>query len=256
MKQWWLMLSVTLLLFWWVLCTPSARAQTGRKVPARQGPPVVVHLRPGHGGMQRPESKAPPITMLSPGVFEVGGVRIEKKAAVVSFPATINMAEGILEYLIVGEGGKVHESLLRTAIEPYSLQVALLLLGLEGSSDPLREQGDARVPQGDPVSITLRWKDAGTVKKVPIESWILDKSKGGPLGRVPWVFTGSFVNDGVFMAQLEKSIVAVYRDPVAMIDNPLPDGVSDEVWFVNKGPVPPVGTAVTVIIHKGEKSAQ
>jgi len=231
-------------------------AQAGGQVQARQGPPPVISMSPQHPRSNHQQNQAPPIVMLAPGVFEVGGVRIEKKTASASFPATVNMDKGLLEYLIVSGGGKVHESLLRTTIEPYSLQIALLLLGLEGTSDPLREQGDAGIPQGDPVTITLRWNDAGTVKKVPIESWIIDKNKTAPLGPVSWVFTGSFVNEGVFMAQVEKSIMAVYHDPAAMIDNPLPDGASDEFWFVNEGHVPPAGTPVTVIIRKGNKEKE
>ncbi|MBW1645696.1 MAG: hypothetical protein JRJ56_05115 [Deltaproteobacteria bacterium] len=241
---------------WCLMPVLSAGAQNGGRVPPRQGPPpVVVSSRPAAAAPQRP-SQAPPITMLSPGVLAVGGVRIEKRTATVSFPATVNMAKGLLEYLLVGEGGKVHESLLRTAVEPYSLQVALLLIGLEGTTEPLREQGDVRPPQGDPVSITLRWRQAGAVRQTPIESWIRDANRKGPLGRVPWVFTGSFVSDGVFMAQVEKSIIAVYRDPAAMIDNPLPDGSSDECWLVNEAAVPPAGTAVTVIIRKSKKEKE
>ena len=34
----------------------------------------------------------------------------------IRFPAVINMREGLLEFVIVHDKGKVHESLLRTAI--------------------------------------------------------------------------------------------------------------------------------------------
>jgi len=74
----------------------------------------------------------PVLTMISPGVFEMGGVRIVKSERQVEFSAVVNMNRGLLEYLIVGASGKVHESLLRTDTEPYCLHIALLLLGLEG----------------------------------------------------------------------------------------------------------------------------
>ena len=214
---------------------PQAQEQNQSALPAQ--PPTE--------GSQ--SINAPPLVMTKPGEFEIGGVRILKKSGRVEFPAKVNMAKGLLEYLIVGGAGKLHESLLRAEVEPYSLQIALLLLGLEGTMDPLGGQGDPRQPEGDPVSIWVRWKD---MEMLRIEQWVLNKKDNRPMEPGQWIFTGSFVADGVFMAQVEKSIVAVYRDPVAMIDNPHPDATSDEVWFVNEGHVPPPGTGVTVIIQK------
>jgi len=37
---------------------------------------------------------------------------------------------------------------------------------------------------------------------------------------------------------------------VALINNPLPDGANDEIWFVNEKKVPPAGTEVVVIIRR------
>ena len=205
------------------------------------------------GAKQEPasEMKAPPLKMVEPGLFEIGGVRIFKKEDKVEFPATVNMDKGLLEYLIVGRSGKLHESLLRTEVEPYALHIALLMIGLEGSTNPLSGQGDPRRPEGDPVTIRIRWQEGKQIKKARIEEWVL-KGKS-PMGHTPWVFTGSFVSNGTFMAQVEKSIVAVFHDPVALIDNPLPEGASDEVWFVREGEVPPPGTELTVTIHKEQK---
>jgi hypothetical protein len=201
---------------------------------------------------------APPIKEIAPGVFEIGGVRIIKKENRVEFPAQVNMANGLLEYLLVGAGGKLHESLLKTDIEPFNLQVALLLLGLEVTAKPLREQGDPAMPQGDPVNIWVTAQKGDIATKLRIEEWVVIKDNAGatsPMGQTDFIFTGSIVNNGVFMAQLEKSIVAVYHDPVAMIDNPAPLGGSDDVWYVNQQSVLPVGTNVIISIQtkKGRK---
>jgi hypothetical protein len=190
----------------------------------------------------------PPLKMLSSGVYEMGGCRIIKKENRVEFPAEVNMDKGLLEYVIVGNSGKVHESLLRTAISPYALQISLLLLGVEGTMHPLGEQGQARMPEGDRVRIQVSWQDKGAEKKLPVEQWIAKGDK--PVGAMPWVFTGSVVVNGVFMAQAEKSIVALFHDPIALIDHQLPEGASDEIWHVDSASVPPAGTAVTVIIEK------
>ena len=229
------------------------------------GSPITVLCQQAEGDLPQSPSNvadqkinAPPITMITPGHFEIGGVQIKKQEGVVEFPALVNMDNGLLEYLIVGRAGKLHESLLRTDIEPYNLQIALLMLGLEGTSNPLVEQGDPGIPEGDPVIIRVEWGKGMKPQRSRIEEWVLNKENGNPLDPVEWIFTGSVVSNGVFMAQVEKSIVAVYHDPAAMIDNPMPEGVSDEIWFVNEKKVPEAGTPVTVIIEminkKGDRN--
>jgi len=199
--------------------------------------------------MQKSQGKdQPPVKMIKPGVFEVGGCTIMKEHNRVEFPATINMKEGMLEYLLVGSAGKLHESLLQTQIEPYALQIALLLTGLEGSTKPLATQGQPAKPEGDFIDIWLSWDENGQQKKIPIEQCVLVNQK--PISGIPWVYTGSFIVDGVFMAQVEKSIVAVYHDPAALIDHQLESGASDEVWMVNSTAVLEIGTNVKIIIQK------
>jgi hypothetical protein len=209
--------------------------------PSMPGPP----MDPGR------QMAAPPLKMIAPGVFEIGEVRIFKKEQKVEFPCAVNMGKGLLEYAIVGDAGKLHESLLRTRVEPYSLQIALLLLGLEGTTNPLAMQGDARKPEGSPVTLWVQWKDGDQIRKARIEEWISNRQEGAAMKPTQWIFTGSVVTaEGVFLAQVERSIVAIYHDPVALIDNPLPEGGSDKVWFVNEEKVPAPGTDVTVIVHK------
>ena len=214
----------------------TSSGQSALVAPPPPPPPVGETMAP------------PPLKMVSPGVYEMGGCRIVKKENRVEFPAEVNMDKGLLEYVIVGNSGKVHESLLRTAISPYALQISLLLLGVEGSMNPLAGQGQARMPEGDRVRIWVSWQDKGKEKKVPVEQWIAKGDK--PAGAIPWVFTGSVVMDGVFLAQAEKSLVALFHDPVALIDHQLAEGASDDIWHVDSASVPPAGTAVMVIIEK------
>lgn len=196
------------------------------------------------------EFKAPPLQMVAPGVYEFGGIRILKREGRVEFPSTVNMDRGLLEYLLVGQSGKLHESLLRTNVEPYCLQIALLLLGLEGTTNPLSGQGDPRKPEGDPVSIWIEVKEKDKIRKLRVEEWVVNIQDKSPLKPMEWVFTGSTIVDGVFMAQVDRSIIAIFHDPAAIIDNPLSGGDNDKIWHVNEGHVPPPGTDVTVILQK------
>ena len=128
-------------------------------------------------------------------------------------------------------------------------------LGLEGTTKPLARQGDPRTPEGDPVSIWIQWGQGGSKKQSPIEEWLRVQSRDA-LGTIPWVFTGSVVINGKFLAQREKSIIAVYRDPVALIDTQLPEGAKHGAWFVNEKKVPPVGTHIMVIIRNEIQNAR
>lgn len=226
-------------------------APAGQPPAGEAGPPPAPGLPPVSppppaAGM--PAGSPPALTYVAPGVFEIGRCRITKAEGKVEFPASVNMKEGLIEYLVVGDSGKLHESLLRTEVEPYALQVALLLSGLEGSLTPLSFQGEAKLPTGDAIDILVAWQEKGKDHTARIEELVLQgKESAGP---VPWVFTGSLVSDGVFVAQAEKSIIAVFHDPTAMIDHRLPGGANDEIWTVNSQVTPAVGTPMMVTITK------
>ncbi len=193
----------------------------------------------------------PVFQKISPGVFGLGDILISKPARSVSLPAVINMNKGLLEYLLVRTGGKTHESLFRTSIDPTQLQLAFLLIGLEGTERALSHQGDPEVPKGNPVEITVSYLKNGRMVPFQPENWISKKDGDlqGDTGPNQWVFTGSTFSNGKFMAQTEGSIIAIYHDPVALIDNASPGGESDKIWFVKENAVPPVGTPVTLTIR-------
>jgi hypothetical protein len=202
--------------------------------------------------LDRHKIRISPPEMVSPGHYRIGEIQLDKAEKSVTFPATVNMNKGLLEYLLVRTSGKTHESLLRTAIEPYNLQLACLLIGMEGTNGPLGFQGDPATPRGEAVEIVLQLKgEDGRLQTISPEAWLTQivgeaKRDAPPLR---WVYTGSLVSDGRFAAQMGGSIVALYHDPVAMIDNASPGGESDKVWFAREGTAPPAGTPVMVIIR-------
>lgn len=188
------------------------------------------------------------IKMLENGNIRLGGVEVDPRARTVRFEGEFNMKEGGLEYAIVAHHGKLHESLLRTAISPYDLQVALVLLGLK-SGRPLDYQGDPRAPEGDPVAISVEWSDGGKSNKARIEELVMNMKNKKQMARMNWIYTGSRILEGRLMAQIERSLVAIFHDPAAIIDNPLPEGGDDTMWFVNTEKVPVPGTKASITIE-------
>lgn len=201
-------------------------------------------VRPVSPPLMQPETAQPVVRQIAPGLFEVGGCNIIKQKHQVIFPAIVNLDQGIVEYLIVNTAGKVHSSLFQTSVETEILQFSLLMIGLSGTLNPLKEQGESRIPEGDRVKISIVWKENGKESILPIEQMIL--KQGNVIDHIPWVFTGS--NYGI-TGQAENSLVAIYHDPAALIDHQLMEGNNSKIWSVDKEKVPPAGTLVQVMIE-------
>ena len=193
-------------------------------------------------------TNAPRIRQLSPGVFEIGQVRLDKTSRAVTFPAVVNMTNAIVEYLVVTAQGKVHESLLRTYAVPKDIHVAMLLLDAKGSGanvvppDPLKE-----IP-GDPVNIEVTWNEKGKTKRVLAEKLIFNTDTKTNLSPGPWIYNGSFIENGMFMADPEGSIISLITDPFALVNNPRPGRDNDDLCEVDSKSVPPLDTPVQVRI--------
>lgn len=222
---------------------------------------AIGSAQPADGLPDKKATTAPVIREISPGVFQVGGVRLDKAARRVSFPARLNMTEGPLEYLLVTGEGKLHESVLRTDIEPHHLQVAVLLLGAKGmpaaaltnapAGGPITQTqaGDRNPPlPGEPVQIEVAWTNAGALQRRRIEELVFNKRAGEPMARGPFTFTGSRVWQGKFIAQTEGSLIALITDPDAVFNNPRRQRDADDTWIVHKQVVPPLDTVLEVSI--------
>ena len=212
-----------------------------------QPPPEIPPPPPGPPPIPGELRELPRAELIGSGV-RIGGVLVDPVKREATVPCELNMREGLLEYALVGDTGKRYESLLMTRVEPYDIQVALLLLGLKGGR-PLEGQGDPRKPEGDPVRLWVQWQEGAEVKNLRIETLIRNGKLDKEMAETDWVFTGSRMREGVFAAQMERSLIAIFHDPAAIIDNPLPEGGDDTAWFVNTGRTPPVGTAVTLKIQ-------
>jgi hypothetical protein len=202
--------------------------------------------------------KTPPAERITDHLVRIGKALVDTQARTITCPAEINMDSGSVEYLAVAPRGKTHESLLLVDVQPLHLQLALLVLGLE-PKNVLRAQGDRAVPQGAPVEIRVRWRTAtGKTQEARAETLLAEMDSRGNLRRAMpphnWVFTGSRIVKEGFEADLEKSLVAIWHDPAAILDNPLPEGGNND-WVVNSARVPKRGTTVEFIIRAVAPSA-
>lgn len=190
--------------------------------------------------------------------YKCGIIEFDQKTREIRIPCKVNMHEGPLEYALVHESGKTHESLLSTAARPLELNIVLLLLNWRKSdaffdfSKP--DQGgvpvkNAKNPPASQVEVHVAWKDKeGKDQSGRIEQWMRQIEKRAKVTEVPWIYTGSVIlPDGRWLAEESGSIMALYVDPGSMFNNPREGNELDDVWIADAG-VPVKETPVTVIL--------
>lgn len=196
----------------------------------------------------------PGIVQIGDGVYKLGKIDLDLNKKTITMYGKINMTAGLIEVLACTRIGKLHESVLVIDVEPIHLQTALILLGLE-FQEGARYQGDPLTPKGDKVTIWVEWSIDGVTKRHRAEDLVFDRVKQKSMEHIDWVFTGSRMNNGIFMSQATGTLISTYRDPDTIIDNPLPGGADDTVYIVNSQIVPPKGTGVKVIITPAKSSS-
>jgi hypothetical protein len=72
-----------------------------------------------------------------------------------------------------------------------------------------------------------------------------------------WVFSGSkILDDGRFAAQVTRTLITTYHDPYTILDNPLPTGADDTLYYVHTEVTPSVGTTVTLVMKPLKKKPE
>jgi hypothetical protein len=203
---------------------------------------------------QEPQ-RNPPLKEISPDVFQLGFVQLNKKKKTVEFPASVNMTNGVVEYFLVNGTGKLHESVLKTDVPPSQIHLAMLLIGAKENSasntnDVIEKKfltkGNTNNIAGDKISIEVNWKIGGKEKHLSAENFIFNQETKSPMSQGDWIYNGSKIVNGTFIAQRDGSIVSIITDELALANNPRPGHDNDEIWFVNTNSIPVLNTSVEV----------
>jgi hypothetical protein len=187
----------------------------------------------------------------------VGLVTLKKQERTLTLPARVNMVDQIIEYALVTSDGKRHESLLTTEAQPRDLHVAALLLGLKPAG--FRETAGAlKVPATAEVEIEVTWPIHGGVRRMSLNQLVgtlknpepaATTREIQPLDPGPWLYNGSETTPARFEAQAQGSFISLIGDPAALVNNPRPSRLVDKMHVPNKAQLPPLNTAVQVIIR-------
>lgn len=193
--------------------------------------------------------------------YELDGIHINAQTREIRIPAQVNLKKAPVEYMLVHETGKTHESVLSTAVSPTSIQVALLLANYTPASEGILEQvpeserpkswkitAPAR-PHGNRVVATVEWKDSGQIKRQPLSQWYQNADTRKPPPDVEsWVFNGSYIDERGFLAQHDGSIISTWLDQGAILNSPAKGNWQDELWISLPANIPAEGTPVTLIL--------
>ena len=194
------------------------------------------------------------------GTYKLGELRIDAAKREVRLPCKVLHRELPIEYLLVHETGKDHETVLTTAVSPLDLQVAMLLANYTPGSAGLFE----KLPKGEPlpfpevapktpgahrVRLTVEWQKDGQTQSAPLAQWYQNSdTRQPPPDLDAWLFTGSQIKEGGFVAEAEGSFVAVYADANALFNAPVAGNHRDDLWISLPKNIPPEETAVTLVI--------
>ncbi len=170
-------------------------------------------------------------------------VRVDCEAVAADYP---------LEFLAVVTGTNEYEALVRSAVRPSDLHLALLLVGLR-PGEPVRYSEAAKAwipPSGPPVDVWFEYQKDGKPQRVPAYRWLRDvhtKAAARPFG---WCFTGSRTVDGVYAADQTGSLIGVINNENSVLDVPALRGRALEARDYERDTdlMPPTGSAITMVL--------
>lgn len=177
----------------------------------------------------------------------------------VVFLGEICLQEGMLEFFVCSKNSKEHESIIATKTKPSLIHVALLAMGIE-SGKHVQFTPNFVAASGPRVDIIVRWMDQnGERQESRAEDWILETKNKSPM-TTHWVFSGSMFrklegNKNQYLADVTGEIIGVSNFPTVVLDLPIESSSDNSalLFEANSEKIPPIGTAVTIILSNNEK---
>lgn len=191
------------------------------------------------------------VKRLPNGDMTIGKLHLHAASRQISFPAIFQEGSTVLEAIIVTPTGRLHEALLKADVSPLQLQFMLYLLNLNNGARLKTDAGK----RGALIDIDIKWRNPdGQLVREPVENWVRDDRSKKTMKRIGWVFTGSIVKGGRFLATEEGNICINYSVGSTILDSPDPQSRDDTILFLNEDhKLPPPGTEVRVVLSPREK---
>ena len=205
------------------------------------------------------------------GVLRFGTVTAYLDERRVEVGVEICLEKGILEYLAVAEDGKAYESIMVILCEPSDLHLALLAVGCEPGDVPKEAKGDFikesvgkidEKPQSR-LNLFLEWTEQDELVRVRAEELLLSIAEEQPAEQTHWTFTGSYFTQDAegrrcYAADIDRSVIAVWYDPSAVINLPVAAGnpYRGPSGFSVNTDILPKGEKVKLVILPGQSDVK
>ncbi len=228
-------------------------------------PPVLSLLLLSLGGPANVLSQGAPVAAAEEAAikkigenrYRLGEIQFDAKTREVTLPVTVNMREGgPIEYLLVHENGKVHESIFTTAVPPTQLQIVMKLLRFNAGKgdvfnrllapENLEKEGGTKEERGDAVRFLFQQPGG---EALLIHELVIDGQSAEAMTAGDWIYTGSEIQEGAFMAEAEGSIIAIYLDHLALFNMTREGADDDDRWGTRTSLIPEIGTKGTLLIQ-------
>ena len=188
------------------------------------------------------QSRMPSLEKIGKDKFRFGGVVIDKKNRILEFNATSNQKNGLIEYALVHESGKIHESLFRTKVRPQILHACFLLLRHPQENrffENLWSEKPKRLNfTNSRIKTEVSWEQNGSSFTCSLEELSFNTKDKNRLKDGAFIFTGSKKIEDTYLAEMSGSMIAVYADEEAVINSTDHDSNNDDVWIANEKQMP------------------
>ena len=202
----------------------------------------------------------PSVEKLDETHYRIGKILLDLTTREIRFPAKVNTSTMPLEFLLVNENGKLHESLLKTDVSPTQLNLAFTLLRYlpsrelyplpndHGGSSNEFPKISTEMKTAARVLIEVETKDGGKLRRFPANEWIQQTVKTTAMPAGPWVYGASEFNEGRYAPEVSGDMIAIFVTNSAIINYPGEDNAGEDVWIPYPKRVPVENTDVSVII--------
>jgi len=165
--------------------------------------------------------KKPKFIKVNATTYRLGVIEIDTKKRSISFDATTEITENLIEYILVNPEGKIHESLFVTNASPTNLNIAFKLLGFQENKSLFREfvndlptetfqEASDEQKAESYFKIDVSWLDPKSNKPIShnINELIINEQTKETIGTAEstakWSYGGSFIHKGQFIAELNR----------------------------------------------------
>ncbi len=224
------------------LLPPRVRAQAAAAAPAGADKSKLPQLDVKPLGEER---------------YQIGLTVIDRRAARFVVPGRVHKKGVPLEYLATSPRSvKEYESMLELDATGSEFNLACILIGLE--ADPQLPWRDfRRIPRipGPRVHLTLAWSEGERRQRMPAAEALLNPEAGVGAAAVEWVYTGSPVTEVLprFAADETGTLVGFVSDANTIIESVEPIGLGAYGSVRGGARLPPVGTAIELIVEAAKK---